>query len=122
MYRDDDATELAGVLLENACKRGGHDWQNIVSKIRASHCQLWITDGAALVTQATTDDVLECLLAGGSGAINWTDEAEQVLSQFAAENGLHTLRIWGRKGWIKYFPHWENMGTEDGLVILERAT
>lgn len=74
---------------------------------------------AALVTQMTVDDVFECLLAGGTRAREWAGVAERRLAQFAAENGSQRLRIWGRHGWRRVFPHWSVMGEADGLLILE---
>jgi hypothetical protein len=121
MIRDDSATEIAKPLLAKVCRDGGHDWSEICAKIAACHCQLWLTDGAALVTQATEDNVLECLIAGGTGARHWAKQAEAVLSDFAAENGLKKLRIWGRKGWTRHFPHWSIVDVEDGLLIMERT-
>ncbi len=110
-------------LLEKVIERGGHDWQEICRKVGECHCQIWIavTDRpiAALVTQATTENALECLIAGGTDAKLWAGVAECHLAAFATENGLNRLRIWGRKGWARIFPHWERVGVEDGYLILE---
>lgn len=75
---------------------------------------------AALVTQATVDNVLECLIAGGTGAKTWAWLAEQRFAAFASENGLQRLRILGRKGWLRYFPHWSIIKTDGKEMILER--
>ncbi len=104
---------------------GGHSWPAICRKIEARHCQLWFavdeTPVAALITQATTENALECLLAGGRDAKTWARLAEERFTQFATENGLNRLRIFGRKGWSHLFPHWEVMGIEDGLTIMEKS-
>lgn len=110
-------------LLEKVIRIGGHDWAEICRKVDAHHAQIWIavTDRpiSALITQATTDDVLECLIAGGTETKLWAGVAEGRLSAFASENGLNRLRIWGRKGWARVFPNWERVGVEDGYLILE---
>lgn len=102
---------------------GGHSWPAICEKIAGRHCQLWfaVTDRpvAALITQMTVDDVLECLLCGGTGAKEWAGVAEARFAAFAAENGSQRLRIWGRHGWRRVFPHWSVMGEENGMLFLE---
>ena len=124
IVRADEHKAAAFPFLEAVIKTGGHDWQEICRKIDESHCQLWfaLTDRpvAALVSQATTDNVLECLIAGGTGAKQWAGVAERHLAAFAAENGLNRLRIWGRVGWARIFPSWERVGVEDGYLILEK--
>ena len=121
--RGDTATAFP--FLESVIKTGGHDWQEICRKVDECHCQVWlaVTDRpiAALVTQMTTDDVLECLIAGRTGAKQWAGLAERHLAAFAARNGSQRLRIWGRRGWQRIFPHWQVMGEEDGLLIMEYA-
>lgn len=115
----------AFALLQKVIATGGHDWQEICRKVDECHCQIWlaVTDKpiAALVTAATVDNSLECILAGGTDAKLWAAAAECHLAAFAAENGLNRLRIWGRKGWARVFPHWERVGVEDGYLILELA-
>lgn len=123
IVRGDKAT--AKPMLEKVIERGGHSWPEICRKVDESHAQIWlaVTDKpiAALVTSATVDNSLECVLAGGTGAKLWAGVAERRLSSFASENGLERLRIFGRKGWQRAFPHWQVMGEEDGLVIMEFA-
>lgn len=120
--RGDAATAFP--FLQEAIKTGGHDWQEICRKVDEYHCQVWIIETdrpiAALISQATTENVLECLLGGGRDAKIWAGVAEQRLSAFAAENGLNRLRIWGRKGWARVFPSWDRVGVEDGYLILEK--
>lgn len=110
-------------LLQEVIRRGNHDWAEICRKVDEHHCQIWlaVTDKpiAALVTQMTTDDVLECLIAGGTDAKQWARVAEGHLARFAAENGSQRLRIWGRRGWLRVFPHWTHMRDEDELVVME---
>lgn len=112
-------------LLKKVVQRGGHNWAEICRKVDAHHCQIWlaVTDKpiAALVTQATTDDTLECLIAGGTETKLWAKAAEERFMLFALANGLKRLRIFGRKGWQRVFPHWQVTGEEDGLVIMEFA-
>lgn len=121
VIRGDKATAFP--LLQTVIARGGHDWAEICRKVDEQHCQIWlaVTDRpiAALITQATTENVLECLIAGGTDAKLWAGVSEGRLSAFASENGLNRLRIWGRKGWARLFPHWERVGVEDGYLILE---
>lgn len=121
IVRGDKATAFP--LLQTVIARGGHSWPEICRKVDEQHAQIWlgVTDRpiAALVTQATLDDELECLIAGGSNARLWAGEAERVFTQFAREHGLRTLRIWGRRGWLRVFPHWTHMRDEDGLVVME---
>lgn len=123
IVRGDKATAFA--LLEKVIERGGHSWPEICRKVDEHHAQIWlvVTDKpiAALITQATTENVLECLIAGGTDAKLWARAAEGRLTSFASENGLNRLRIWGRKGWARVFPHWERVGVEDGYLILELA-
>jgi len=125
IVRADHEKEMAHSLLATVIAKGGHDWAEICRKIDAHHCQLWfgVTDRpvSALVTQATTENALECLIAGGTDAKAWAGLAEQRFTLFARQNGLNRLRILGRKGWHRYFPHWEIVGKEDGLIVMEYA-
>lgn len=111
-------------LLAKVIERGKYNWPEICRKVDAHHYQLWIVQDpkpvAALMTAATVDDSLECILAGGVTARKWALLAESELTKFAIEHDLKRLRIWGRKGWIRYFPHWQKTDTEDGFVILEK--
>lgn len=110
-------------LLQKVIERGGHDWQEICRKVDEYHAQIWlaVTDRpiAALITQMTTDDVLECLIAQGTDVKAWAGVAERHLAAFAVRNGSQRLRIWGRHGWRRVFPHWSVMGEEEGLLIME---
>lgn len=121
IVRGDKATAFP--LLQTVIARGGHDWAEICRKVDESHCQIWlaVTDKpiAALITQMTTEDVLECLIAGGTDVKQWAGVAEQHLARFAAENDSQRLRIWGRRGWLRVFPHWTHIRDEDGLVVME---
>lgn len=121
IVRGDKATAFP--MLEKVIRIGGHDWAEICRKVDAQHCQIWlaVTDRpiAALITQMTTDDVLECLIAGGTDAKLWARVAEGYLARFADENGSQRLRIWGRRGWLRVFPHWTHIRDEDGLAVME---
>lgn len=108
--------------LKKAAARGGHHWSEVEHKLANSHAQVWTTPYSALICQMTVDDVYECWLAAGTRWREWAHEADEIIPRVAKELGATRCRIWGRKGWARVFPHWQQMGIEDGMTILERTT
>lgn len=106
--------------LKKAAARGGHHWSEVERKIATNHAQVWTTPTAALICQMTVDDAYECWIAAGSQWRTWAHEADRIIPKVAKELGATRCRIWGRKGWARVFPHWQRMGMENGLLILER--
>lgn len=118
--RSDDL-ERAKAMLADVCKRGGHEWADIVAKIATSYAQLWDYGKAMLVTEVTVDDKCHILLAGGSGARDWVKTAEKELAAWGNSHGCNALSIRGRPGWSKLLPHWSRVGSDGGLIDLELA-
>ena len=90
------------------------------------HAQLWLVDDgdeviAALVTQMTIDDELECLLAGGCRAKDWATSAVEAITAWGFAHGAVLCRVWGRRGWCRLLKGWEFKGMENGLALLEMS-
>jgi hypothetical protein len=119
-----DFPAVAGMLAPVIAKAGATEAE-VADKLNRYHAQLWrAVEGetvAALVTQMTTDDVLECWLAGGRDARRWAGPACDAICAWGWKNGAAKCRVWGRKGWIRLLEGWEFVGMEDGLAILERG-
>lgn len=111
-------------MLKPAAEIGGHDWSEVTDKLATDHAQMWIVwDGsliAALVTTVTTDGVCEAWLAGGREHRRWAHVADRVIPKAAKELGCSRVRIWGRRGWKRVFPHWHEVERDGVLVVLER--
>lgn len=113
--------ERAKFVLADVCKRGGHQWTDIVGKIASSYAQLWDYGRAMLVTEVTIDDKCHILLAGGSDARDWIGSAEAELAEWARAHGCAALSLRGRRGWAKLLPHWIKTGFDGDLIDLELA-
>lgn len=111
-------------MLRPVAERGGHDWSEVIDKLAADHAQMWIVwDGsliAALVTAVTSDGVCVAWLAGGREHRSWARVADRVIPKAAKELGCSRVRIWGRPGWKRVFPHWREVERDGDLVVLER--
>jgi len=117
---------VAADLLQRALPVAGMEWGQVTARLNTGHARLWIAqDGneavAAIVTQLTTDDVYEAILAGGTRAREWVPAAVAAICAWAWQIGAVKCRVWGRPGWQRLLPDWSRVGVEDGLVILERG-
>jgi hypothetical protein len=118
MMRSNDIGR-AKELLAKACKMGKRDWADIEQRLSNGHAQLWDCGPAMLVTEVTVDDKCNIALAGGKDVKSWFHEAEKAVKEWSVKHGCTAMTLWGRLGWQKILPHWENRGVDDGLVFLE---
>jgi hypothetical protein len=103
-----------------ACaERGGSTEAELKAKLAAGHSMLWPVIGGCLVIDRTVDDAIVAWLGVGRGARNWTRTAEQQIGGLARSLGCSRLRIEGRRGWQRHFPHWTVKGTDGDTVTLE---
>jgi len=111
-------------MLTPAMPGAGVDQGWVRERLDSCHAQLWLAiDGgetaAALLTQMTMDDELECLLAGGVRAKDWAVPAVKAITAWGFEHGAVLCRVWGRPGWRRLLKGWEFKGMENGLALLE---
>lgn len=72
--------------------------------IEARDAQLWVTDGAAIVTKIVIYPHLKALqivALGGSGMRKWLPDVELTLEAYGRFHGCSRLEVIGRKGWSR---------------------
>ena len=93
LYRD---------LLEPALLEG--TWQEVEDAVAIQNAQLWIADGAALVSRKD-GNILEIWLCGGR-VLNRLEPCLDTIGRAAYEVGMEKMRITGRKGWFRHLLKW----------------
>lgn len=112
-------TDLWRDLVECA-KKGGSTEDELARKIERGHTVIWKTDDGCLALDKATDGACVAWLGVGKGAMRQLVAQEPSIAEWALRQGCNTLRIEGRKGWLRMFPHWEFVGWVDGVARLER--
>lgn len=105
--------------LVKCAERGGSSEQELQRKIDMGHTVLWPVTGGCFALDRAVDGA--CVVWLGVGQMKALVEAENAITAWAKAQGCTKVRIEGRKGWQRVFPHWENKGFVDGVVRLERA-
>lgn len=103
-----------------ACaEKGGSSETELQRKIDAGHTKLWPVEGGCFALDRATDGA--CVVWLGVGDLNALRAEEKPIAEWAKAQGCNKVRIEGRKGWKRVFPHWQDMGLIDGVTVLERA-
>ena len=89
-------------LLEPALM--GNSWRDVVKAIATGNAQLWVADGAAMVTRKD-GYILEIWLCGGK-VLNRLEPCLDTIGNAAFEAGMNKMRITGRKGWFRHLRKW----------------
>lgn len=106
--------------LQPSLDRGNCEWPEIESWIRQGVAAAWqIGDKAFGVTFANADKEIEILLGGGSGAIRAVPPFLSAMAALPVHRGW-TLRIEGRRGWMRFCKDWECEEAGGGDVILTK--
>jgi len=86
---------------------GALTWQEVEGWLSDCVACVWrIGDEAYVLTFANADDEIEIVAAGGRGAIRAAAPFEAAMRAIPQHKGL-TLRIDGRKGWRRFYGHWD---------------
>ena len=102
-----------------ACaEKGGSSEAELQRKIDEGHTVLWPTENGCLALDRAVDGA--CVIWLGVGDMRQIVAQEEAIIAWAKERGCTSVRIEGRKGWQRIFPHWHNAGWDDGIVRLER--
>lgn len=108
-------------MLAPAVERAGQAWGEIEAMLAAGHLMIWRLGSFCVTTEVDHEDVCNVRLGGGAGARHAIAPLEAAITAHPAHRGVRLYRIWGRKGWRRLFPHWNDRGVEEGLVVLERS-
>lgn len=102
-----------------ACaERGGSSETELRRKIETGHTVLWQVDGGLFALDRAIDGA--CVVWLGVGDMKALVAAEGAISAWVKAQGCNKVRIEGRKGWRRVFPHW--VASEcDGVTVLERV-
>lgn len=103
LYRD---------LLEPALLEG--TWRDVVKAVAIGNAQLWIADGAAMVTRKD-GHILEIWLCGGK-VLNRLEPCLDTIGRAAFEAGMNKMRITGRRGWGKHLLKWGWVKQGDDVI------
>ena len=110
--------ERAWLALTPAVKRDNHDWLKIARWLDEGCAAVWsIGDVGYVLTLSNGDDEIEVLLGGGRDAKRCAGPWEAAMLAHPAHKGK-TMRLEGRKGWKRIFPHWKE---RDGVLYMKVA-
>lgn len=91
------------------------DWPQVEAWLAEGSGCLWeINYGQAYALTVATEDAIEGVLAGGTGAKEWAVPFERAMQALPVHEGK-PLHIMGRKGWRRLLPHWTVRG--DGMRL-----
>lgn len=107
------------VLLDGEAKAalapsmGTLTWDEVEGWLEDCVACVWkIGEDAWALTFANEDDEIEILACGGSGAWRAARPFEAAMKALPEHKGM-TLRIDGRRGWQRLYPHWD---CKDGIL------
>lgn len=77
---------------------------------------------AAATTRITTDGFAEVILVGGKGWQGWIADLSRLICAWAKDEGMASVRAYGRKGWVKILPQlgWRVVGEDNEFTGYER--
>lgn len=108
--------DRAFLALNPAVQLDGHDWLQICEWLNTGCATIWkIGESGYVMTLANGDDEIEVLLGGGRDAKACAGPWEAAVKAHPAHKNK-TLRLEGRKGWRRIFPHWEE---RDGVLYMK---
>lgn len=105
--------------LVRCAECGGSNEGELLDKLAKGHSRLWPIEGGCLVIDRTVDGAALAWLGVGKGRLKALAKQEGAIAAMARADGCRVLRIHGRRGWIKIFPHWEVTGHDGELVVME---
>lgn len=106
--------------LKPAADAGGYSLRELSKSLRKGEAALWHSGGMTVTTEVGQDNVCDARLGGGKMTFKDMRTIEQMIMSAPCHRDVVKYRIWGRKGWMRVFPHWKFCGMEDGLAVLER--
>lgn len=104
-------------FLEPAAKRGG------VPVLEAGE-QVWAIYDPGLIGAATARPTLdgfgEVVLVGGVEHSRWIGQLDELIGRWLRDEGMTSVRAYGRKGWRKVLKEWAMIGESEGVTGYER--
>lgn len=109
---------LVSHLIREAMHRGGGDYTDVAQTTLSGEKLLWLAvDEEAIWAAAVTGLHVEkkhrfcCIWAcGGKERTRWLD-MELEIEKHAKAEGCESMRIYGRRGWLKEFPDYKHVHT-----------
>jgi len=105
--------------LQPAADAAGYSLADLEDSLATGHAMLWHAGGMTITSEVDQEGVCDIRLGGGKMTISSLRELESAVVTSPFHSSVKSLRLWGRKGWLRLLPHWTCCGYEDGLVILE---
>jgi len=105
--------------LQPAADAAGYPLADLEQKLATGHAMLWHVGEMTVTSEVDEDGVCDIRLGGGKMTRETLRGLEQAVLTSPFHSGVNSIRVWGRKGWLRLLPHWTFCGFEDGLVILE---
>jgi len=105
--------------LQPAADAAGYSLADLEHKLATGHAALWHAGSMTITSEVDQDGVCDIRLGGGKMTVATLRELERMVVTSPFHSEVKSLRLWGRKGWLRLLPHWTCCGYEDGLVILE---
>lgn len=62
------------------------------------------------------------MITGRSSSKSWIAPMENLIARWMKDEGMKSIRAYGRKGWLRKVPAgWSHIGEEDGLLTFEKV-
>jgi len=104
-------------FLEPAAKRGGVPVLEPDELVWAVYAPELV--GAA-TARLTTDRFGEVILVGGCRHRAWIHELDELIGRWMRDEGMRSVRAYGRKGWVRVLKGWKVIGNEGDATGYER--
>ena len=104
--------------LVQCAVKGGSSETELRAKIAAGHTVIWDAGAGCFALDRASDGA--CVVWLGVGDLRTLVAEENAIAAWAREQGCTKVRIEGRKGWLRVFPHWQ-ASESDGVTVLERT-
>lgn len=105
--------------LQPAANAAGYSLADLEHKLATGHAMLWHAGEMTVTSEVDEEGVCDIRLGGGKMTRQALAELEHAVLTSPFHSCINSIRVWGRKGWLRLLPHWTFCGVEDGLVILE---
>ena len=113
-------SETAKDALQASLDTSAWEWPVIEQCLADLTAAVWrIGDDAWAITVANADDEIDIIAGGGRGANKATRPFLEAMERYPAHRGF-TLRLEGRRGWMRFCKGWEVEEAGGGDVIMTK--
>ena len=101
-----------------------HEKEHLLRRIQEGRTQFWPSANSAWLTETVTYPTgLRMLLNWAAGGeLDDVVRMESIISEWAAAQGCHFRRGFGRRGWLRAFPGYVDMGTRKQKDLIAPGT